>query len=250
MPQWEVVLQNAVVQRGRAIVTGAGSWRILLGVLSAMIACRNDGDCIFLLGEHTASGFQQPCHPNDYDGQPEDAACCSDDPATVGGLDPRYPLLDMRGPGTATPLFSDVNNEWAEFGTCVHNVELPRVDPAGCSTPCNPRWDAETVAAICGFGLCVQHQAVSVDDCIEVDGVRRPVRGSDMVDPEDWIVERSGTRQDPELKRCRAYAAEGATPAERDARLRQCVDALTVADQRGFCIATTETLPVPDPCSD
>lgn len=92
------------------------------------------------------------------------------------------------------------------------------------------------------FGTCV---------ATEIDGVRRAVRGSDMVDPEDWIVERPGTRQDPDLTSCRAYADEGEGDEERARRMRECVDALSAADQRGFCITgTMQSLPVPDPCMD
>lgn len=221
-------------------------------------ACRDGGECAERAPAHVSTGFREPCHPSHFDrGASTSVVCCSDDPAAPGGAPPRFDAVGVGPPGAMTPLFAGPNNDEAEFGLCEFKRSSPStsvIPGSSCPIPCNPLWSQARIDDVCVLSsgpVCLQHVEVRPEDCIFVDGLWRPIRGTDVAAPEDWVVDEPGTRQDPELERCRAYATGGAGTID-SARLRDCVDQLTSADQRGFCGSTGPgDHPVPDdPCAD
>lgn len=128
---------------------------------------------------------------------------------------------------------------------CVH-VESVReelsltVDGAhGCPIPCNPTWGAAEIAATCGEGVeCCQTTPIEPADCVQDDPEDeqswRPVRGSDLLEGKTgWAPADHRTHQDPGGLGCQLFAAEEVDVD--DPGFALCLEALTVADQRGFC---------------
>jgi hypothetical protein len=88
---------------------------------------------------------------------------------------------------------------------------------------------------VCGRpAVCLRFEATTPEDCVFKDGRFRAIRGTDVTTPEEWIVDEPGTRQDPELRACRAWATDGSGALD-DAKLLDCVHQLGAADQRGWC---------------
>lgn len=183
------------------------------------------------------------CDPRSPDSCPEDFVCCSDDPAAVGGALPDYA---GRSTGGATPYFSGINNARSARGMCVNPAEVPAgaalVDPgaAGCPIPCNPTWDGGDIETVCGQGRrCCQTVQMQPEDCVFIDGAWRPATGDDIgVTAEgggvltSWGNEHR-THQDPNGAGCLGLA-EGDMGSD---AFEDCIRQLSVADQRGFCLA-------------
>ena len=230
--------------------------RILLVALCGMgsIACGPDPtgeddtdggeDCAELQGDNTLE--PTPLGPLDY---PElhcsprqsgvsDYRCCSDDPAAVGGGLPDFAAAPAGG--SATPYFSGPNNLIGSSGVCVRTADIPsgsgmlEPEAAGCPVPCNPTWSDDDVVAICGSSRqCCQTRELQPEDCVQdEDGTWRPASGADIVPGQsDWAKERHATHQDPSGQSCAVLAGGSGT------EFNACLEQLTVANQRGFCMA-------------
>jgi hypothetical protein len=177
--------------------------------------------------------------------------CCSDDPAARNGALPAY-RDDI--PRSDVPLFSAANNARSSTGMCVNLDHVPcdisLGEPEGqggctfpnCPIPCNPTWSTEDVALVCGQDLsCCQTVALEPDDCLLVDDVWRPATGKDVPQHTSWASSEHATHQDPGGRACSELT--GSTSLS-DPEFRSCIDQLTVANQRGFCMPSC---PVPNP---
>lgn len=196
---------------------------------------------LFCVGAATSAACFKPdlqnpsfrCDPSsgDADKCPEGETCCSDDPSTVGGKKPNYYMDNVQNDEYGVPLFSDINNSLSTQGMCVElgGFMSPLVN--GCPVPCNPTWDAGTIGEICGpTQQCCQTQELdSTKDCIMVDGRWRAARGEDIIAKRTGWGPAHTTNQDPFAKGCNVFA-QGNTDS-----LRDCIEQLTVANQRGFC---------------
>lgn len=178
------------------------------------------------------------CSPADGgDCGPGGAVCCSDDPATPGGRLPNY-FNDLDDQTYGPPIFSGViNNELSHWGRCVDVGGFASPFASGCPVPCNPRWSPEQIDDICGAGPTVCCSFTRVDpnkDCV-LDGDRwRAVTGHDIPALTTW-GDLHTTNQDPLGASCMQFAS-GDGMFDADA-FDDCVQQLTVADQRGFCYA-------------
>lgn len=209
---------------------------LLLAVPNAT-SCNDRSTCAEKGGYDSSFNIIPPCDPTKE--HKDGWICCSDDPAALGGGLPDYPFVDG---DVGAPLFSADKNDASSFGLCGQEPDKPRqignrigetID-GYCPPPCNPTWTEDEIGHVCGsFSICCQSVSIEEDDCFFDGDIWRPIRGTDMVDPEDWANLPKGTRQDPDLTQCRNYA-EGADDYE--VAIRACVDALTAADQRGFCV--------------
>jgi hypothetical protein len=128
------------------------------------------------------------------------------------------------------PLFSFERNDFSSVGRCpLGHAKLEDV------RPCNPTWDPVKVEQVCGKSqACSQVEPVALEDCVFANGRWRPIRGTDVATPDEWIVEEPGTRQDPELIACTEYATSSNGELD-EAKLLDCVHQLGAADQRGVC---------------
>ena len=192
--------------------------RVLLAGLIAAGACRDTNPC----DPMPRDGSCSPLHDGD-----RTRRCFSEDAAAAGGKLPDYPGVEAPASELGEPLFSFHRNQWSSFGRCTfEDLSVDEVSHA-----CNPSWTDEQIAAVCDeFEGCLRLDETNADDCVRVDGVWRAVRGSDVADPQDWIVDNPGTRQDPDLVGCTEWATVSGVVD--DARLRDCVRQLTAADQR------------------
>ena len=162
---------------------------------------------------------QPPC--------PEGFGCCSDDPASIQGV----------------LLFANASNSRSRHGMCIDPNHIPGVQPRaapGCVTACNPTWERERIEEVCGtFEVCCQTVELVEEDCVldEDDGRWRPMDGRDAAAAAASGAARwgDGTHQDPDFSSCEAYAGG----RDKDAFFA-CAGQLTVADQRGFCIALSQ----------
>jgi hypothetical protein len=186
------------------------------------------------------------CNPRQQDNCPETHFCCSDDPAAENGDLPAFMGKNISG---STPYFAGMNNSLGTSGLCVNRDEIPfgsgLMEPAAanCPIPCNPTWDEGDVAAVCGGGrVCCQTVQLDAKDCVvdPMSGMYRPVTGADIgVRYEngsvvtDWSPGAHFTHQDPSGTGCIGFAGGMNTGAV----FEGCVSQLTVADQRGFCMA-------------
>lgn len=165
-------------------------------------------------------------------------ACCSDDPAAVGGDVPQYQNVSSG----STPLFSGSNNGLGTSGMCVRTSDIPAgaglFEPAAanCPVPCNPTWAAGDVEAVCGTArVCCQTREIQPEDCIFDGDAWRPATGVDILEgSSNWGPPRHRTHQDPGGQGCATFA-EGADIANED--FQDCLVQLSVADQRGWCQA-------------
>ena len=191
-------------------------------------------------GEPGPLGFPEAaCNPR-ADNSGSAYFCCSDDPAAAGGELPAY--VSSGGQG-GTPIFSGLNNAMGTSGMCVRTSDLPAgaglSEPAAesCPVPCNPTWSDTDVDIVCGGDrVCCQTRAIQPEDCVQdEDGLWRPVTGADIFTGlSDWSPVRHETHQDPGGQGCATFA--GSTDVA-DPTFSDCLEQLSVADQRGFCLA-------------
>ena len=202
------------------------------------------------------------CNPKQSENCPESHYCCSDDPAAEDGRLPAY-HASVPSSRAGTPLFSGVNNGLSTTGMCVNLDDVPcdlslgQPDGTGCSfpncpIPCNPTWDAADISAVCHGQQCCQTVQLEPEDCVLEDGVWRPVTGRDIgrggiQPPTQWRSTDHATHQDPNGRSCSTISGSGdlSNPG-----FRACVDQLTVANQRGFCMPVCPAPPPvgPDAC--
>jgi hypothetical protein len=204
----------------------------------------------------TPTGFPAACDPS-LGNAPEGFLCCSDDPAAVGGVLPRYLGRYADQVETDTPFHAGVNNARSRHGICLQAEWIPPgaglVDPGaeGCPVPCNPNWGTDEVGKICGAGaICCQTQELQAADCVLDVGLEcwRPAVGTDIADNtvsgdnfppgsgDPWAADTHATHQDPGGNQCDAFAAG-------DQNLRtDCFFNLNVADQRGLCLALSPSV--------
>lgn len=203
------------------------------------------------------------CNPRQQDNCPDSHFCCSDDPAAEGGALPAY---EGKGISGGVPFFSGPNNALGTSGLCVNRDDIPfgsglqEPAAANCPIPCNPTWEAGDITAVCGDGrVCCQTVEMEQLDCIvdPGDGSYRPVTGNDIGETydngaviTDWSAGAHATHQDPSGFGCMGFAGNppqaelAGNPVWQD-----CVANLTVANQRGFCMALGpgQTCPVAQP---
>ncbi|MBL4689256.1 MAG: hypothetical protein JKY37_31980 [Nannocystaceae bacterium] len=166
--------------------------------------------------------------------------CCSDDPAAEGGAPPNYVQKNIEG--GATPYFSGPNNGSGTSGLCVNTGDIPAgsglQEPAAlnCPIPCNPTWQRDEVDVVCGVArVCCQTRELQVEDCVQGpdDAAPRPVTGADIGALTDWNAGAHATHQDPAGTGCTGLAGgDQSSPVFTD-----CIAQLTVANQRGYCLA-------------
>ena len=182
------------------------------------------------------------CNPRQDKNCPDTHFCCSDDPAAVGGALPAYQTVD--GPGSGgTPYFSGANNGLGTKGMCVRTSDLPvgagLLEPAAanCPVPCNPTWDDGDKMSVCGANrVCCQTVEIEPEDCVQGDdGMWRPVTGADIIaERTNWSAARHVTHQDAGGQGCAQFAG---TADNGNPDFLGCLEQLSVADQRGFCMA-------------
>ena len=185
---------------------------------------------------------------------PDEFFCCSDDPAalTMNGDDPTsttsLPAYGDETPGEerwAKPIFSGDANNRSRSGMCTRlgtdELMLESGVAAGCPIPCNPTWTDDDVEAVCGVenAVCCQTVELTEEDCVkDQNGCYRPATGADVYDSNidtQWEASRHRTHQDPAGIGCKAEFSDSSDG------FRECVRRLTVANQRGFCIAPTDS---------
>lgn len=193
-------------------------------------------------GALSALGFPRACNPRLEPGVQDGYRCCSTDPATADGSLPAYTGKGTEG---SPPLYADAANDAGTWGMCVRTSDIPPgsglLAPAAqdCPIPCDPTWAADSVATVCGAGrVCCQTTELGANDCVQQDGVWRPVTGHDIGDasvvpPTVWNNVAHDTHQDPNGTVCLAFAGGDTSSAE----FAECIRHLTVADRRGFCMA-------------
>jgi hypothetical protein len=186
------------------------------------------------------------CSPVDGGGCGPGSVCCSDDPATTAGRLPNYFKPGQSDQTHGPPIFSgDLNNELSYWGRCVAVGGFASPFASGCPVPCNPRWNPEQLADICGGGpttCCAFTKVDPTKDCILDGDTWRAVTGHDIPELTTWGALHA-TNQDPLGASCMQFAS-GAGMFDKDA-FDDCVQQLTVADQRGFCYAAGEC-----PCAE
>lgn len=167
--------------------------------------------------------------------------CCSTDPSTADGSLPAYEGKSIPG---AAPLYADAANGAGTWGACVRTSDIPvgsgllSTAASNCPIPCNPTWADDDVETVCGAGrVCCQVHELHDEDCVEEDGVWRPVTGADIgsvnvTPPTNWNEASHVTHQDPNGLVCLAFAGD-----QFGQDFAECVRHLTVADQRGFCMS-------------
>ncbi|MEM6292833.1 MAG: hypothetical protein AAGA54_16280 [Myxococcota bacterium] len=206
----------------------------------------NDGPVV---GPSTLSplGFPEAaCNPR-VDNTGSVYACCSDDPAASGGGVPGYASLGIDG---GVPLFSGANNTMGTSGLCIQVAELPGgsgvAEAGNCPVPCNPTWSDEDTVAVCGPNrVCCQTRVVQPEDCVlGDDGSWRPATGQDIATGlTTWSPAEHRTHQDPGGTGCATVAG---TANVSDPAFIDCIEQLSVADQRGFCMALTPSQACPN----
>lgn len=179
------------------------------------------------------------CNPKQESNCPDTHFCCSDDPAAVGGDKPNYVGKGISD--GAMPYFSGDSNGLGVSGMCVRTgdivgqglMELPAIN---CPIPCNPTWDDEWIDDVCGPSrVCCQTVELEAKDCVVDPGTSmyRPVTGDDIGVLSAWKPADHATHQDPNGSSCLAIAGGDANSDT----FTDCVRQLSVADQRGFCMA-------------
>lgn len=166
--------------------------------------------------------------------------CCSDDPASVGGGFPAFQGQNISG--GMTPYFAGANNGLGTSGLCVRTGDLPagsglqEAAAAGCPIPCNPTWDDAGVATVCGANrTCCQTRVIRAEDCVQEDGLWRPATGEDILAGlSNWAPAQHATHQDANGQGCATIAGGGDTS---NPEFLGCIEELTVANQRGYCMA-------------
>ena len=198
---------------------------------------------IFAIGAVTAvacfqgEDFGNPafrCAPSDgADACPDSYTCCSDDPAAQGGKLPAY-----RGVATSatfgTPIFSENNNPISSQGMCVQASAIANPLTNGCPVACNPTWSAADIDTVCGGVSCCQTEEVDPEkDCFQGgDGVWRAFTGADILTGATGWGNKLATNQDPSAMGCATFAGNADV---NDPTFADCLNQLSVANQRGFC---------------
>jgi hypothetical protein len=177
------------------------------------------------------------CNPKQEDNCPDTHYCCSDDPAAPMGAKPNY--MGKNIPDGADPYFSGNNNNLGTSGMCVRVDDIAgqgliELAAANCPIPCNPTWTEEWIDDVCGSArVCCQTVELDPLDCVQDSSGFRPVTGDDIGVLTQWKPAEHVTHQDPNGTSCLALAGGNAqSPTFQD-----CVRQLSVADQRGFCMA-------------
>jgi hypothetical protein len=182
-------------------------------------------------------GFPPPCSPRRSGAG--DYMCCSDDPAAVGGELPAYQGKSIDG---TVPIFSAGNNPIGTSGLCVRTSDIPpgsgllEAQAENCPIPCNPTWNEGETSTVCGANrVCCQTRPLELEDCIFDEELQlwRPVNGDDIPSLSNWANGLHATHQDPGGSGCTVFAGGDQTSEA----FGDCVAQLTVADQRGFCMA-------------
>lgn len=178
------------------------------------------------------------CDPQQENNCPETHFCCSDDPAAAEGKKPSYSGKNISD--SATPYFSGDNNNLSRSGMCVRVDDIAGqglIEPfaVNCPIPCNPTWDEAWIDDVCGPArVCCQTVALDPKDCINDGSMFRPATGEDIIAMRSaWRPNDHETHQDPNGAGCLALAmGNNQSPVFED-----CIRQLSVADQRGFCMA-------------
>ncbi|MCX4242140.1 hypothetical protein [Paraliomyxa miuraensis] len=177
------------------------------------------------------------CNPQQESNCPDTHFCCSDDPAAPMGAKPNY--MGKNIDGGEDPYFSGMNNALSTSGMCVRTADIAgqgliELAAANCPIPCNPTWEADWINDVCGESrVCCQTVELEAKDCVQgSDGVR-PVNGGDIGTLSQWRPGDHSTHQDPNGSSCLALAGGNSGSAV----FQDCVRQLSVADQRGFCMA-------------
>ncbi len=188
-------------------------------------------------------GFPEyACNPR-TSGSGNGYQCCSSDPATADGQLPAYAGKGIVG---SPPLYADAANDSGAWGMCVRVTDIPEgaglLAPAAMNCPiaCDPTWADGEVATVCGSGrVCCQTFALGAADCVQdnATGSWRPVTGADIGSNEimpltNWNNAAHDTHQDPNGTVCLG-ASGGANTSE----FIECIQHLSVADRRGYCMA-------------
>ncbi len=190
------------------------------------------------------------CDPQQESNCPDTHFCCSDDPAAEGGQKPNYTGKNITESGM--PYFSGDNNGRSRSGMCVRVDDIAGqglIEPfaLNCPIPCNPTWPEDWIDDVCGAArVCCQTVALEDRDCINDGNEIRPARGDDIVAGRTaWRPADHVTHQDPNGAGCTALAG-GDTES---ALFLDCIEQLSVADQRGFCMAlgVNQTCPTDQP---
>lgn len=172
------------------------------------------------------------CNPRQDDNCPDDYECCSSDPATLTTRSG-----DQR-------LFSGTRNSLSEFGMCIRKGDLrgtsfalPESPDGDCPVPCNPQWGDALVEGVCGAGrVCCQTREVEPLDCT---GAAPATNAEALACARDssctnWAQHPSA--QDPNFQRCTELSRDGSGTVIQ-ATFEACAETLSVANQRGFCMA-------------
>lgn len=210
----------------------------LVGVVAGMTVASS---CISV--DYPVVSFR--CDPGQSDNCPEAYFCCSDDPAAEGGALPDF--LQKNISGGATPYFAGANNALGSSGMCVDRSRVPTASglfesaALNCPIPCNPTWQPDEIDVVCGADrVCCQTTEIEAKDCVMGEDGLRPVTGADIGTLTNWAGAEHATHQDRNGSVCVALAvAAGADAAafQDHPVFVDCIAQLTVADQRGFCIA-------------
>lgn len=190
------------------------------------------------------------CNPRQENNCPATHFCCSDDPAAEEGNKPDYTNRSIPDP-VGAPYFSGANNNVGTSGMCVRVDDiqgqgLQDLAALNCPIPCNPTWDAEWIDDVCGPArVCCQTVAIEAPDCVQDGGSFRPVDGNDIGGLTSWRPADHATHQDPNGDGCLGLAGGDNTSSI----FQDCVRQLSVANQRGFCMAlgAGQTCPTDQP---
>ena len=144
--------------------------------------------------------------------------------------------------GGGQAYFSGINNGVGTKGMCVRTSDLPSgaglfdANAANCPVPCNPTWDDADKNAVCGTDrVCCQTVELEPEDCVLDGETWRPATGADILDGRsNWAPARHSTHQDPGGQGCATFAM---TSDVGNPDFSGCLEQLSVADQRGFCMA-------------
>ena len=250
---------------------------IFLAISAAFVSSAGFSACVNV--DYPSVAFR--CEPSEgNDACPSGYFCCSDDPAAydVSSQQAAGVLPDYNGaPGSRSrvPMFSENLNVISRTGMCVSTTdiiepqalagaELKNAPAVGCPVPCNPTWNGSQVAEVCGVNtsgqtnLCCQTAEMDYSDCVfdQGDQCFRPVTGADAfandvlrVDTNGTVVQGSSvtwspgehaTMQSPGAVACAEFSAAAA--ANSDTARDACYRALSVANQRGFCLNRSDSV--------
>lgn len=216
--------------------------------------------------------------PDGYQCCSDDPAAYDTSQGTTIGVVPDYDAAP--GSRTRQPMFSEANNVISRTGMCVSDsvigdlaanaAGLEQPPSVGCPRPCNPSWGQSDVQAVCrvnGLGqtnLCCETVELDVTDCV-FDGdldCFRPVSGLDLnvdgntppavlerVDSSGniivgstvtWVEGDHATMQGANGSSCLIFANQDTSSS----LYIQCVRALSVANQRGYCLERNDAVGV------